>query len=96
MKGVFRRTVTKNLLSQKLSLEASTSAATPGEPVCRHNGDGNKKEIKRICLYRVGRRTVVPRNIMPYAVKNVDWHFVLLVLYVNPYASTIKKGGAPR
>jgi hypothetical protein len=29
------------------------------------SGNKIKKEIRRICLFGVGRRTVVPKNIMP-------------------------------
>jgi hypothetical protein len=49
-----------------------SAAGTSGGPVagtstttCRVEVAGIEKEIGRICLCGVGRRTVVPKNIMP-------------------------------
>lgn len=69
-KGIFRLFINRNSLWKRAP---QVGGGDVRRTCCRHKyhnllsrGCGNKeKEIGRICLCGVGRRTVVPKNIMP-------------------------------
>jgi hypothetical protein len=106
--GIFRPTARQlNINRNSLwKLEVSTSVWRGGNVLrtcCRHNYHNISytvrvseiKQKRRLCLFVVGRRTIVPKKY--YAVTNCRLALeILCCLYVNPYTSTIKMVGRRR